>query len=101
MHSDKERARWGYLESRIDRSAEEEQELNELRQRFYEQVKGKSDADFDALEDPSGSGTVIPITERAKQQLKANVVPRDRVHFDQYVKQLEREGYTVRRLKAS
>jgi pyrimidine deaminase RibD-like protein len=86
------------LEARVDRSAEEEQELRELRQRFYEQVKGNSDADFDALQDVNGSGSVTPMSERAKQQLKATAVPRDRDQFENYIKQLEREGYTVRRL---
>ena len=98
MLSAEERTRWGYLETRVDRSAEEERELRELRHRFYEQVKGKSDADFDALQDASGSGSVIPISERAKQQLKATAVPRDRDQFENYIKQLEREGYSVRRL---
>src|ERR1700688_958121 len=98
MLSAEERTRWGYLETRVDRSAEEERELRELRQRFYEQVKGRSDADFDALQDASGSGNVIPISERAKQHLKATAVPRDRDQLENYIKELEREGYSVRRL---
>jgi pyrimidine deaminase RibD-like protein len=98
MFSAEERTRWGYLETRVDRSAEEEKELRELRQRFYEQVKGKSDADFDALQDANGSGSVTPMSERAKQQLKATAVPRDRDQFENYIKQSKREGYTVRRL---
>ena len=50
-------------------------------------------------EDPSGSGTVNERTRQATT--KVNVVPRDRVKFDSYIKQLEREAYTVRRLRAS
>ena len=88
MLSAEEHTRWGYLETRVDRSAEEEQELRELRQRFYEQVKGKSDADFDVLQDASGSGSATPMSERAKLQLTATAVPRDRDQFENYIKQL-------------
>lgn len=100
MLSDEERTRWGQLQTRIDLSAEEKEELKTLRQRHYEDVFGKSDADFDALED-AGGGQIIPMSQRAQQQLTGTAVPRDPVQFDTYVKQLEKEGYTVRRLKAS